>query len=200
MGVKKSGASVSVWEMYNDWEGSRTKSESQLRGAHVQVASRKGEIHWNDSGNPGHKTQSKYKDLCDWTQEIRNHQFSISHTPSFPSLFFDGLSLTTFFLKASTPNEEVQDTCPKVLYPDGISNKERNTEDIRVQGFSLNDPPQITCIDLDQPSWQVHGILWLGLHGLVVLTQQHTWLSISSRNTWLKLGRGSPKESDWEIA
>ena len=132
----------------------------------------------------------------------RNQKSSVLYfTPSlFHSLFFDGLSLTTFFLKASTPNEEVQDTCPKVLYPDGISNKERNTEDIRVQGFSLNDPPQITCIDLDQPSWQVHGILWLGLHGLVVLTQQHTWLSISSRNTWLKLGRGSPKESDWEIA
>ena len=125
MVLKQMGASVCVWEVYNDREGSRTKSESQLRGAHVQVASRKGEIHWNDSGNPGHKTQSKYKDLCDWTQEIRNHQFSISHTPSFPSLFFDGLSLTTFFLKASTPSEGVQAICPRVLYPEGITNKDR---------------------------------------------------------------------------
>ena len=43
MVLKQRGASVSVWEGYNDWEGSRTKSESQLRGAHLQLASRKGE-------------------------------------------------------------------------------------------------------------------------------------------------------------
>ena len=125
MGVKKSSVSVSVWELYNDWEGSRTKSESQLRGAHLQLASRKGEAHWNDSGNPGHKTQSKYKDLSDWTQEIRSHQFSFSHPCSFPSLFSDGLSLKTFFLKASTLSEEVQATRHRVLHPEGISNKER---------------------------------------------------------------------------
>ena len=47
-------------------------------------------------------------------------------TPSlFHSLFFDGLILTTFFLKASTPSEGVQATCPRVLHPEGISNKER---------------------------------------------------------------------------
>ena len=46
-------------------------------------------------------------------------------TPSlFHSLFFDGLSLTTFFLKASTPSEGVQATCPRVKYPEGMSNKE----------------------------------------------------------------------------
>ena len=39
----------------------------------------------------------------------------------FPSLFFDGLSMTNFFLKASTPSEGVQTTCPRVLYPEGIS-------------------------------------------------------------------------------
>ena len=72
-----------VWEVYNDQEGSRTKSESQLRGAHLHLASRKGETHANDFGNTGHKTQSKYKDLNDWTQEIKSHQFSISHTQSF---------------------------------------------------------------------------------------------------------------------
>ena len=125
MGVKKSNVSVSVWELYYDGEGSRTKSESQLRGAHLQLASRKGETHWNDSGNPGHKTQSKYKDLSDWTQEIRSHQFSISHLRSFPPLFSDGLSLKTFFLKASTLREGVQATHPRVLHPEGISNKER---------------------------------------------------------------------------
>ena len=47
-------------------------------------------------------------------------------TPShFHSLFFDGLSLTTFFLKASIPSEGVQATCPRVLYPECFSNKER---------------------------------------------------------------------------
>ena len=55
---------------------SRTKSKSKLRGALLQLASRKRETHCNDSGNVGHKTQSKYKDLSDWTQEIRSHQFS----------------------------------------------------------------------------------------------------------------------------
>ena len=83
MVLKQTGASVCVWEVYNDWEGSRTKSESQLRGAHLQLASRKGETLWDDSGNPGHKTQSKYKDLSDRTQEIRSHQFFISHPYSF---------------------------------------------------------------------------------------------------------------------
>ena len=63
-------------------EGSRTKSESKLRGALLQLASRNREIHGNDSGNPGYKNQSKYKDLSDWTQEIRRHQFSLILTIS----------------------------------------------------------------------------------------------------------------------
>ena len=73
--------------------------------------------------------------------------------------------------------------------------RKEKIEDIRVWGCSLNDPPQITCTVLDQPSWQGHRVLCLALHGLVALTQQHTWLSISSRTTWLKLGRGSPKDN-----
>ena len=83
MVLKQTGAFVCVWEVFNDREGSRTKSESQLRGAHFQLASRKWETHLNDSGNPGHKTQSKYKDLSDWTQEISSHQFSISYPDCF---------------------------------------------------------------------------------------------------------------------
>ena len=43
MVLKQMGASVSVWEVYNVREGSRTKSESQLRGAHLQLASKKGD-------------------------------------------------------------------------------------------------------------------------------------------------------------
>ena len=45
MVLKQTGASVCVLEVYNDQEGSRTKSESQLRGAHLHLASRKGETH-----------------------------------------------------------------------------------------------------------------------------------------------------------
>ena len=78
MVLKQIGVSVCVWQVYNDQEGSRTKSESQLRGAHFQLASRKWETHLNDSGNPGHKNQSKYKDLSEWTQETRSHQFTLT--------------------------------------------------------------------------------------------------------------------------
>ena len=78
MVLKQMGASVCVWEVYNDREGSRTQSESKLRGALLQLASRKRETHLNDSGNPGHKNQSKYKDFSDWTQEMRSHQFSLT--------------------------------------------------------------------------------------------------------------------------
>ena len=35
--------------------------------------------------NPGHKNQSKYKDLSDWIQEIRSHQFSLTFTVSLQS-------------------------------------------------------------------------------------------------------------------
>ena len=45
MVLKQPGASVCVWEVYNDLKGSRTKSESQFRGAHLQLASREGETH-----------------------------------------------------------------------------------------------------------------------------------------------------------
>ena len=117
MVLKQIGVSVCVWQVYNDQEGSRTKSESKLRGALLQLASRKRETYLNDSGNPGHKNRSKYKDFSDWIQEIRSHQLSLS----FPSHFFDGLSLATFFLKASTPSEGVQATCPRVLNPEGIT-------------------------------------------------------------------------------
>ena len=66
-------------------EGSRTKSESKLKGAMLKLASRKIETHLNDSGNPGHKTQSKHKDLSDWTQEIRSHQRPLTLALSLPS-------------------------------------------------------------------------------------------------------------------
>ena len=109
---KQTGASVCVWEVYSDWEGSRTKSESQLRRAHLQLASGKGGTYWMDSRDLGHRNQSRFKDLSDWTQEIRSHQFSPFHPRSFPSLFFDCLSLTAFFPKASTPSEELQSYLP----------------------------------------------------------------------------------------
>ena len=50
--------------------------------------------------------------------EVISFYFTLS---LFHSLFFDGLSLITFFLKSSTLREGVQATCPRVLYPEGIS-------------------------------------------------------------------------------
>ena len=185
--------------MYNDQKGSRTKSESQLRGPHLHLASRKGEIHWNDSGNPGHKTQSKYKHLSDWTQEIRIQQFSILHPHSFipSSLMVLAWQLSSLRLLHLVRESKLPALGFYILKAFPI--RKEKIEDIKVQGCSLNDPPQISCAVLTQPFWQGHGVLWLNLHGLLALTQQHTWLSISSRITWLKLGRGSPKKSDWEI-
>ena len=197
--LKQTGATLCVWEVYNDRDRSRTKSESQLRGAHHPLASRKGETHWNDSGNSGHKTQSKCKYLSDWTQEIRSHQFSISHPHSFipSSLLVLAWQLSSLRLLHIVRESKIPALGFYILKASPI--RKEKIEDIRVQGCFLNDPPQITCRVLDQPSWQGHGILWLALHGLVALTQQHTWLSISSRTTWLKLVKGSPKERDWEI-
>ena len=54
--------------------------------------------------------------------EARIQKSSILFCPRyFLSVCFDGLSLATFFLKASTPSEGVQANCPRVLNPEGIS-------------------------------------------------------------------------------
>ena len=76
-------ASLWVEEVHHNWEGSRLKPEAQVRGAQLQLASKKGETIWKDSGVLGHRNQSRSKDLSAWTQEIRSHQFSFSS-----SLFF----------------------------------------------------------------------------------------------------------------
>ena len=119
-------------------------------------------------------------------------------TVSFPLL--DGLILTTFFLKASIPSEGIQATCSRVLYPEVISNKERKYW--RHQSSrAFSEWP--TSDHVYSPRSAILAGPWgpiIGFTcGLVALTQQHTWLSISSRTTRLKLGRGSPKDSDWEI-
>ena len=44
MVLKQMGASVCVWEVYNDLGGFKTKSESKLRVALLQLASRKGKF------------------------------------------------------------------------------------------------------------------------------------------------------------
>ena len=130
----------------------------------------------------------------------RNQKSSIlSHLCFFLSLFFDGLSLTTFFLKASTPREGVQATCPRVLYPECFSNKER--KDWRRQSSRvLSEWP--TSDHMYSPRLGILAGTWgliTGFTWFLALTQQHTWLSISSRTKWLNLGRGSHKESNWEI-
>lgn len=67
MVLKQMGASVCVWEVHNDQEGSCAKSEAQLRGAQLQLASRKGEAYWKDTVDLGHMSQNRCKDLNDWT-------------------------------------------------------------------------------------------------------------------------------------
>ena len=42
-------------------EGSRTKSESKLKGSQLQLASKKWEPHWNDSGNPHTRIRANKK-------------------------------------------------------------------------------------------------------------------------------------------
>ena len=112
MVLKQMGASFWVWEVHHNQGGSRTKSEPLGRGAQLQLISRKGETFHKNTGDRVHRNQRRQRDLSDWTQEIRSHQFSLSHPRSFPSLFFDCLSLTAFFLKASTPSEGDQSYMP----------------------------------------------------------------------------------------
>ena len=109
-------------------------------------------------------------------KKIRSHQFSISHTHSFipSSLMVLAWQLSSLRLLHLVRESRLPALGLYILKPSPI--RKEKIEDIRVRGCSLNDPPQITCTVLDQPSWQGHGVLWLALHGRVALTQQHTWL------------------------
>ena len=60
-------ASLWVEEVHHNWEGSRLKPEAQVRGAQLQLASRKGEAYWKDTVDLGHMSQNRCKDLNDWT-------------------------------------------------------------------------------------------------------------------------------------
>ena len=111
MVLKQMGASFWVWEVHHNQGGSRTKSEPLGRGAQLQLISRKGETFHKNTGDRVHRNQRRQRDLSDWTQEIRSHQFSLSHPCSFPS-FLCMSSLTAFFLKASTPSEGDQSYMP----------------------------------------------------------------------------------------
>ena len=97
--------------------------------------------------------------------EVISFYFTPSH---FHSLFFDGLSLQLSSQRFY--NQLGSSSClPPGFY---ILKKspimKEKIEDIRVQGCCLNNPPQITCGVLDQPSWQGHGNLCLALHALRV--------------------------------
>ena len=46
-------ASLWVGEVDHNWEGSRIKPEAQVRGAQLQLASRKGETYWKDTVDLG---------------------------------------------------------------------------------------------------------------------------------------------------
>ena len=176
-------------------EVSRTKSESKLREALSHLPSKKRETHWNDPGNPGHKNQSKYKDLCDWTQEIRSHQLSFSLPQPFPSLFFDGLSWQLSSLRLLHLVRESKLPALGFYILKASSSKERSWESLEFKGIlwmihlSSHVQPEIS-----HPGRAMGSYDWLYM--VIGLTQQHTWLSVSSRTTWLKMWRGSPKDRD----
>ena len=192
MVLKQMGASVRVWEVYNQVWITVEKSPPPT-----------GFKEWGDSLKWFWESRTLDSEQIQTSQWLdpRNQKSSVLYfTPSlFHSLFFDGLSLTTFFLKASTPSKGVQDTCPRVLYPEGISNKER--KDWRHQSSRVfSEWP--TSDHMYSPRSAILVEPWgpmIGFTWSLALTRQHTWFSISSRTTWLKLGRGSPNESDWEI-
>ena len=46
------GASLWVWDMHHNSAGSKIKPQPQVRGAQLQLASRKGETYWKDIEGP----------------------------------------------------------------------------------------------------------------------------------------------------
>ena len=79
-------------------------------------------------------TKSEQIQRSQWL-DPRNQKSSIlSHPGSFPSLFFDGLNLKIFLLKASTHSEEVQAICPRALYDKASPSKERSLEPLEFKG------------------------------------------------------------------
>ena len=59
MVLKQIGASFGVWEVHNNQGGSRTKSEPQVRGAQLQLVSRKAETFQKNTGDPVHRNQKR---------------------------------------------------------------------------------------------------------------------------------------------
>ena len=84
-------ASLWVWDMHHNPAGSRIMSQSHVRGAQLQLASRKGETYWKDIEGLGCRNQ-RCKDLRDWTQEIQSHQLTLSLPGCFSSLIIDSLT------------------------------------------------------------------------------------------------------------
>ena len=88
--------------------------------------------------------------------EVISFYFTLS---LFHSLFFDGIRLTAIFLKLLHLVRESKLPTPGFYILKASPIRKEKIEDIRVQGCSLNDPPQITCAVLDQPTWQHHAVL-----------------------------------------
>ena len=59
MVLKQMGASFWIWQVRHNQGGSRTKFEPQVRGAQLQLVSRKGETFQKDTGNHVHRNQSR---------------------------------------------------------------------------------------------------------------------------------------------
>ena len=80
-------ASLRVRKVHHNQAGSRIKSEPQTRGAQLPNSNwlqERGDL-LEGHRDPGHRNENRSKDLSDWTQEIRSHQFTLSLTLSLLS-------------------------------------------------------------------------------------------------------------------
>ena len=152
------GASLWVAEVDGIWAGPRIKSELLVRGAQLQLTSRKGEAYWKDTGDPGSGTQDPEQIQRSQGQDPRNQKPS-AHSLTSSLFLFDSLSLTAFFPQASTPTEGLCSLPQGFISLKHLVSMERNSEGIRAPGRDLIDPTQILSPVLDQLYWSGHGVL-----------------------------------------
>lgn len=137
------GASLWVREVHHIWEGSRIKSEAQVREAQLQMAWRKGETYWKDTGDLDTRTRAEPKIsvtalISLW--EIRSHCLTLCLPCSFPLCIFDSLSLKAFFPQASTLSEGLWSCLSQSFISlKYIAQKERSSENITLPVRDIKD-------------------------------------------------------------
>ena len=76
------GASLWVREVHHIWEGSRIKSEAQVREAQLQLAWRKRETYWKDTGDLDTRTRAEPKISVTALISLMRNQKPLSHSLS----------------------------------------------------------------------------------------------------------------------